>query len=140
MTATAKLSDAFGPSDDVVMLTDEDIIETAPLPTSGVFGAGSLALGDQDEGELGDDVESETNVTDVASNLARLLAMDCVPRLSGEIDVDELEPHEAWFVSIVTGNTPMSVILLSSPLADEEIVRVVTSLVSKRAITLLPNP
>jgi hypothetical protein len=117
-------------SDDIEVLTDDDILESSPLPRSGYFRVDDL------DGE-----PSATKMSDVVCHLARLFDDDCVPRLTGDVDLGQLEPQEAWFVAMVTGgSTPMSVILETSPLVDEEVIRVVSSLIRKRAITLLPTP
>ncbi len=78
-----------------------------------------------------------TRVSDIIGDLARLSDASSVPRLRGAVEWTDLAPSEAWLVSIVREGMPLEGIMQTSPLGEEETLRLLASLINARVITLL---
>jgi len=78
-----------------------------------------------------------TRVSDIIGDLARLSDATSVPRLRGAVEWTDLAPTEAWLVSIVREGLPLEGIMQTSPLGEEETLRLLASLIKARVITLL---
>lgn len=80
---------------------------------------------------------NDTRVSDIIGDLARLSDATCVPRLRGAVEWTDLAPSEAWLVTVVREGMPIAGIMQTSPLGEEETMRLLASLISSRVITLI---
>jgi hypothetical protein len=81
----------------------------------------------------------ETIVSEVVSDLARIGDMTTVPRVSEPLAPGALAPLETWMVDVVRLGMCVQGILDISPLGDEETLRLLAGLVSKRFVTCSPR-
>ena len=102
-------------------------------PATGIPGPQIPSLASQPPLEGNDN----TRVSDIVGELARLSDATSVPRLRGAVEWTDLAPSEAWLVSIVREGLPLEGIMKTSPLGEEETLRLLASLIDARVITLL---
>ena len=87
---------------------------------------------------LGSIPDTETNVSDMVSEIALLSDPTSMPRITGGTTVD-LSPQETLLVTLVTANMSVQAITDVSPLGEEETLRVLTSLVRTGVITVVKS-
>ena len=91
-------------------------------------------------GSFPDMAEAATSVSTVVADLARLADMTTVPRVIDNAAWAELTPQQRWMASVVKLGMCVQAILDMSPLAEEETLRLLATLVSKRIVTCAPRP
>lgn len=91
-------------------------------------------------GSFADAAEAATSVSTVVADLARLADMSTVPRVLDHAGWAELTPQQQWMASVVRLGMCVQAILDMSPLAEEETLRLLATLVSKRVVTCAPRP
>jgi len=109
------------------------------LPSPASLGApASLASLADSDSPANDTVSdgNDTRISDIIGDLARLSDATSVPRLRGAVEWTDLAPSEAWLVSVVREGMPLAGIMQTSPLGEEETLRLLARLISARVITL----
>lgn len=145
---------------DEVRLDDEDILDAQPVASSGTHRAARaappppppprserrVAAAPSTPADavvmrlMADSIVDglETKMSDVTVALARLSVGASKPALCGAVEWNDLAPHEAWVVSVISAGFDVQAIIETSPLAEEDTLTLLGRLVSAHVITVRP--
>jgi hypothetical protein len=127
VSATVMRAEHDENEEEEIEISVEDFLEVLPQPREEILRCASIS-----DGVTG----HTTSISEVIVDLARLSDPNSVPRVRGELDSSERAPYEALLLAMIASQMSIAAIMQTSPLGDEETLRVLARLVSAQVITL----